>query len=330
MNQSRLEWKVGVFVVVSLLALAVLLVSFSKNTGLFSPTYEILMESRNVGGIIPGAKVKMAGVTIGDVRSVDLPQDSEHVVLRLEILSQYAIHKGAKFRIESAGFLGDQYIFISRGDTAAEELQDGAVVQGEEPFNLEQTARSAASLLETFDETASLLKKAAERLDQSLLSEAALQDLTNAVGNLRTASDRAVGILERIERLVETNSPGIQQSVTNAAAFSQRMNEVAKEFQLTLASNKTVFAETMSNFSKASEHARDLLAGLQEGKGLAGSLFKEGSMERDFTQTLSNLNTLISNLNAHGLFYKPRRSLSNAYSLPDYMYPGKRSFFPDQ
>src|SRR5512140_2867067 len=100
MNSSRLEWKVGLFVVISLALAAALIMKFSKSNSVFTKTYETLLVTSNVGGIRPGATVLMAGVQVGTVRSIDLDESGKIVVLHAQIQSRYHIHHDARFTIE--------------------------------------------------------------------------------------------------------------------------------------------------------------------------------------------------------------------------------------
>ncbi len=64
MNQSRLEWKVGLFVFIGLVLLAALLLAFSKGTTFFRPTYDLLSARPNRGrpeAPRPGAHVRRPG-----------------------------------------------------------------------------------------------------------------------------------------------------------------------------------------------------------------------------------------------------------------------------
>src|SRR5690242_2327958 len=113
MNKSRLEWKVGLFVFVGLVLLAVLMLKFSKGTTfLRGATYTILLRAANVGGLKVRSQVLMAGVQIGTVSDIRLAPSGTTVTISLRLFSQYAIHKDARFGIEQSGFLGDQYVAI--------------------------------------------------------------------------------------------------------------------------------------------------------------------------------------------------------------------------
>ena len=61
MDKSRIEIKVGLFVLVGLVLTAVALIQFSKGTSLFRGTYTLRLHATNVGGIKERAGVLLAG-----------------------------------------------------------------------------------------------------------------------------------------------------------------------------------------------------------------------------------------------------------------------------
>src|SRR5262245_55271529 len=81
MSQSRLEWKVGLFVAVGLVLLASLLLEFSKGAPLFQPGYSILLRAPNVGGLKVRAQVLMAGVEVGRVSDIKLSPSGTNVTI---------------------------------------------------------------------------------------------------------------------------------------------------------------------------------------------------------------------------------------------------------
>src|SRR5579859_64349 len=112
MDKSRLETKVGLFVFVGLVLLAVLLIQFSKGTSIFRGTYELRLHADNVGGLKQRAAVLLAGVQVGGVSDIQLPEDGKSVTILLKIYKGRKIYQDARFVIQQSGFLGDQYIAI--------------------------------------------------------------------------------------------------------------------------------------------------------------------------------------------------------------------------
>src|SRR5882757_9004576 len=112
MDKSRLEIKVGLFVLIGLVLLAIVAVQFSKGTSLFRGTYELKLKAINVGGIKKSAGVLLAGVQVGTVSEIKLDKGGKSVLIRLKIYNDFQIYHDARFVIEQAGFLGDQYVSV--------------------------------------------------------------------------------------------------------------------------------------------------------------------------------------------------------------------------
>jgi phospholipid/cholesterol/gamma-HCH transport system substrate-binding protein len=319
MNTSRLEWKVGLFVLLSLAFAAALIMKFSKGTSVLTRTYELLLSTSNVGGIRPGASVLMAGVRVGSVKSVDLDPSGKTATMHVQIESRYLIREDAFFSMEQAGFLGDQYISITPVSNTAPVLKPGASVVVEEAFNLQEAARSGTSLLRKVDQTVSKVNGIVDRIDRTILSEQALTNLAVAVSNFRLASDRALTTLHGVDELVQTNTPPLTVAVSNLVEFSEQLNLVSEELRLAVATNRVEITAAIKNIDTATLRINDLLQGLQSGQGLIGSLLRNPQLEQHFSATISNLSVVSSNLSQHGLLWKPRAKSSVA-AAP---YPGK-------
>jgi len=325
MNTSRLEWKVGLFVLLSLVLAAALIMKFSKGTSVFTPKYELLLVTSNVGGIKPGASVLMSGVEIGKVRAVDLNESGKTVTMHVQILSRYKIHRDAQFTIEQAGFLGDQYISIAPGANLEKELKDGETNTCAEPFNLQEVARSAAGLLRRVDQTAAKLNEAVGRIDQTVLSEQTLTNFSSGVANFRLVSERALTTLQAVDDLVQTNSPPLNTAISNLVEFSEQLDAVTAELQLAVATNRVEITSAIKNIESGTVHVNELLSDLQAGKGLAGGILKDEQLREQFSSTVSNLSVLSSNLSTHSLFwnfFSRRKPPETSTRTPD--YSGKR------
>src|SRR5437773_6602338 len=177
MSESPRVVKVGLFVFIGLILIALLLLKFSKSGALFARVYRINLVTRNVAGIKAGAAVLMAGVPIGNVEDVDLGPEGRTVVIHLRILERYKIHEDARFLIEQAGFLGDQYVAIVPRANEAPLIIPDQTMTGEEPFNFQEIARSAAGMMQRVDQVVGNLNEAVTRIDQLLLSQETLTNL---------------------------------------------------------------------------------------------------------------------------------------------------------
>ena len=378
MSQSRVEWKVGGFVAIGLVLLALLVLNFSKGLSLLKPSYGVRLKTTSVGGIKEKAAVLLAGVTVGNVSHVELAPDSKSVIIFLRIYSKHEIPGDALFNIEAQGFLGDQYVSISPTANALPPLPKDGSAQREcrAPFNIQDAARDALGLIQRLDQAAQKIDVAVDRVNKNVLSEATMTNFAALVANFRVVAEqtrtvteraiavtdqavalekKAIGTLDRVDVLLVTNTVPIQLAVSNVLRFSEQLNRVAADLQDTVGSNRPSFQAALRNLETATAQVTNLLGDVQSGRGLAGALLKDEALARNFKQlsadlpaisgqvgsAISNVNSLtvdahlvmtnlnsflgdgrlfvsdgrllaghgallLSNLNAHGLFYKPK------------------------
>ncbi|MFW6021235.1 MAG: outer membrane lipid asymmetry maintenance protein MlaD [Guyparkeria sp.] len=126
MNVQRgVELVVGLFVLAGIAALMVMALQWSNFGTSRVSGYEITARFDNVGGLSVQSPVKLAGLTIGRVESIEIHPDTFQAEVRMVIDDQYDNLPTDSFaNIYTAGLLGSQYVEISPGG-AMEALEDG-------------------------------------------------------------------------------------------------------------------------------------------------------------------------------------------------------------
>jgi phospholipid/cholesterol/gamma-HCH transport system substrate-binding protein len=97
---------VGVFVLIGLAAFLGMIYALGRARRLFEPRYTIHAEFGEVGGLVEGATVRLAGVQIGRVTGVRLPPEpGGKVRVDLTIGRQFAnrVRKDSVARLETQG-----------------------------------------------------------------------------------------------------------------------------------------------------------------------------------------------------------------------------------
>ncbi len=323
MDSPKLSLKVGFFVAVALSVIAFLLLSFSKGPGMLTRTYDIVVKSANVGGLKVGASVMVSGVNVGRVREITLAADGRAVLIRCQILGEHQVHADAHFEIEQSGFLGDQHVAILPGANAGEVLRDGAVVEAQEPFNLQEAARSAVGLMQKLDTAAGRIDAAVERVDTVLLGPDNLLSISNTVVQLNEVSRRAGEAVADVQQLIRSNSPAVAGTLSNLNAFSATLTTVATNLDAVIDGNRAGLEATLASLRQAAGDVRSLTGDLQQGRGVAGALLKDEALRDQVASMVGNLTVLSSNLSQHGILWKPdrTRSLEN-----DTGYTGRNPF----
>lgn len=320
MNEKRLEIKVGAFAIIALVVLAAILLVFSKGEGWFASTYTLRLRADNVGGLKARSSVLISGVPVGTVTGTELSPDGKGVTILLKIQKRYGIHRDALFNVEQIGLLGDQYVVITPTENKGPLLQDGDEVDCRAPFSVQALAASAVGFIQRVDEATKMLKETMTRINDIFLTKQTLTNLSQTVGNLRSASERAGALVENLDQLVSTNSPSFAVALTNFARFSEDLNRLAGEVRETLSENRSSLAGTVKNLEDSSRTVRGLANDLDQGKGLAGAMLKDEQIRVNLSATLANLTTLSSNLARFGLLHKPKSSKPARDPRPP--YPG--------
>ena len=301
--KSKTEWKVGLFIAISLVVAVALVLNFAKGISPLTKTYSLNLTTKNVDGIVRNAVVMMAGVPIGNVSKIKLNTDKSEVTITILIEEEFKIREGSKFHIETAGFLGDKYIGIMpTRNQDAPMLTDGATVPCEESFDLMRVARSTSGVVDQLNTATTQITNIIERIDSKLLDEKTLTDLAAGLRNLRDISENASKTIASVDLLITTNTPPIQQAIGNVVDFSKELKTAGGELRSIIDTNRVVVNESMANIKNTTESLNKLIAAAERGEGLAGKLFADEELAQNIVTLSSNLNEVSVKLNRRGLW----------------------------
>jgi len=307
MSGPRYLIRVGLFFIVALCLMGALLLVFSKGLQWFTPSYTLRLRADNIGGLKSRSSVLVSGVAVGRVVDADLSSDGRGVTILLRIRKRYRIHRDARFVVEQVGLLGDQFVVIYPNENKGPVLLDNDEVRCEPPANLQEVTRSTVEFIRRVDQTARVLNDAIERVNDLVLSERTLTNLSSGLQNFRQVSDRANIIMDRLDLLLATNSAPVHVAVTNVVAFTEALNRLGEEVRVTLHENRSGISNTVRGLEDSSAQLNRLTRDLAAGNGALGSLFRDASVQRNLSNALANLAAATSNIANYGLLYKPRK-----------------------
>jgi hypothetical protein len=148
---SKTFW-LGVFIVATLGILAAGVFLIGDREFLFSSTFPLKAEFRNVAGLPVGADVRVAGMREGTVQRIELPGEpggNVTVLMKMQHATRDIVRKDSVASIKTEGLLGDQYIDISSGSKAAPQVASGDTIRSEAPIDVGATANSLAAQTKT-------------------------------------------------------------------------------------------------------------------------------------------------------------------------------------
>ncbi|MBF6057225.1 MULTISPECIES: outer membrane lipid asymmetry maintenance protein MlaD [Thiomicrorhabdus] len=128
-KQARIEIWVGIFVLMSLVALLMIAFQVSNFSALKErPSYQISAQFDNIGGLKVRAPVKLSGVVIGRIDAISVDKRTFRAKVDMSIYSDFNdLPNDTSASILTSGLLGDQYIGLEPGGEE-EVLHNGSEI----------------------------------------------------------------------------------------------------------------------------------------------------------------------------------------------------------
>jgi phospholipid/cholesterol/gamma-HCH transport system substrate-binding protein len=312
MRNLTTELKVGVLILAGL----TLIVSASVVVTGWRPgqggTYKLFVYFDNVSGLLAQSPVNVAGVKIGQIKSIELAGSRARV--ELQILNKFAVHADAQATIRSLGVLGDKYIELTLGSDSQPMLVEGdTIVAVSAPSDLDTLIVSLSGILADVKSVTSSLntvlggEKGEQRLDNIMEQ---IQRTTSDLSRITAATNSQIDIIlanikgftGALDRMTTTNETNVQETLKNLKDLTGELRELAVQ-------NRTSLDRIITNLDTFS-----------------GSLAKDGPVITDnlrglLTDNRQALNNTIANLDRS--FSKLDSTMGNLKSITDKMDKGQ-------
>lgn len=236
-----------------LVLVAALLVALAREHHWGEPMVPLQLTSRHAGGLRPGQEVRISGLPVGQVTSLQLEPDAS-VLVRLQVAKRYAALIGPKSAASQSqeGIVGDHFLEISPDPQPGGKGTDlrGRSIRYEQPVALstlmQQLLRTQRDLQATLRNTRQLtardlpdtLREARRSLSGVSRLTATLQQESVATGpELRASlrdSRRSLGGVNQLTRTLQQETAAtapdlrasLQQLSRTGASAEQTSNEV--------------------------------------------------------------------------------------------------------
>jgi phospholipid/cholesterol/gamma-HCH transport system substrate-binding protein len=294
---TALQLRVGVFVLASLLVFAGLVYMLGRSAGLFERQYRLIASFGRTGGLIQGATVRLAGVPVGRVGQIRLPEGSS-VKVRVELLVarrvQDRIRADSLARIETLGLLGDKIIDISLGSPGAAVLPEGGELQTEEPFDTAHLTQQGSELLRNLADLSTELRTTLARITASSVG-ADVAETARALRSLATEIERGQGVLHRL-----VYDPKLGTALADAGETLRQVGETVRRIDRVLADPRTASLageaeRTLAEARAGAERINRILREVEEGRGTLHALvYDEGRVLKDLEGLLARAGTLLA------------------------------------
>lgn len=275
--------RVGLLVSGALLTLMVFLFFIGSEQKIFARKNEYLVQLENVTGLAEGNPVKMAGVTIGVIKDIQLPRDPKERNVKIELMidRKYAerVRGDSRARLKKLGLLaGDSYVDITPGTPRFEVLEPGSLIPSQRQTNVDQLLSSGEDLVDNLVQISYSLKNILSRVDRG---EGLLGELTSAPETKQRLTDTLLTTLNKTNAALTHMESG--KGVAGKLIYDDKY---AEELTASIASAARNLDAITTNVQGS----------LQSGNGMVGALLSDPEGKRKVYELVENLRVTSANL----------------------------------
>ena len=303
MNEQNMRFRIGVFVLSSLILLAALVMLFGRWPTLFKRPDHYVIIFQNAPGVEEGTPVRRSGVRIGQVLKVELDDATGRVRAIIDIDRPHPLYETDQAVLVHGILSGDTSIDFAPArmiapDTEPVRLQPGAEliggVQADVPMLLNQTSAMVPTAQQALDEIRATLKryeKVAPLVEDALKQYTELGKALNAAApdfrdTLKNVKD-AVPEFRALVKTAQGLEPDLRKTNEEVQVAIRNWGRVGERVNVLLESNETKLTETVDRVNQAAGRALALLSDENQ-KNINETL-------RNFSATSKNLDSLSRN-----------------------------------
>ncbi len=326
MSENQLQFRVGLFVIVAVLAMVAMIFQFGELHTLWQPKYAISVWFESAPSVYHDTPVRRNGVTIGSVSDVRFDDKRGGVIVVLEIRNEVKLRKDARARLVNS-LLGDATIEFSPGRDQA-FLPAGAVLEGDLPTDpaelitrldqkfsatvdsfhatskeWQQVGRNINGLIDTNrGNLNTVVESSVEALHQFTVAmrnaEKTLADTQQIVAdpknqeNLRRTLASMPQLVEQTQQTIAAVKSAVEKMDQNLA----NLNEVTTPLAKRSATLTTRLEVTLTNLEVLSDELAQFAQLLSKQDGSVRKFVEDPELYRNLSQSSGSLAVLLRNL----------------------------------
>jgi len=286
--------KLGLFVIAGITFLVLTLYMIGKNKNILGDTFSIRARVAAVNGLVAGNNVRLKGIDVGTVKSIQLESDTS-VIITMLIDKKYQtfIRKNAVVSIGTDGLMGNRLVNINAGSGAVDRAQPGDILYSLKPVETDEMLRTLNTTNNNIEKISTNLHEITLKINNSkslwgLLADTVITaDLKEAVRSFRDAGANTRRLTREADALIHDyrNGNGLAPALfTDTILVSQLKQSID---QLRNASEKT--SATMTNVNR-------LIEQVKQGDGTAGMLLADTALRNSLRRSVINIETSSSKL----------------------------------
>jgi phospholipid/cholesterol/gamma-HCH transport system substrate-binding protein len=290
------ELKTGVMTIVAVTIAVVTIVMLTGGRGFFWERYTLKTRFDNVAGLKPGSPVRVAGVEVGSVSSVDdFVGEEVDVTFEVNEAMRERITTGSVASLGSVSLLGESAVDITPSTTGTPIPEWGYVTPGITKGGIADVAAQAQASVAEITKLVTDIRTGKGTVGRLMTDEQLYNDLqafAASAGDLTRGIRDGRGTFGRL-----MTDPKAADALEASMANIQRMTDQINAGQGSLGKlvKDDAFANSL-NAATASFH--ELAAKLNRGEGTAGKLMTDQALYNKLDAVTGRFDELLTKLNA--------------------------------
>ncbi len=278
--KNTLETRLGLFVALAVLALAIILETVG-GPEMFKKGTHINALFAGIQDLKKGDPVKMAGVEIGRVEDISLDETNNKVKVRMKVSPQAGVKTDSIATIKFTGLMGQNFVAIDFGSPNAARLKDDQYLN-----TVEQPDLSA--IMTKLDSVAS----GVENLTKSFTGDKIDNLLGPFTDFLKANREPLTGTISNLQSITANLSFQISEGKGTLGKLIK--DDALYNTALTTISN---FQDTATEVKATVTDARKIVDDINAGQGTVGKLMKDEKLYREATESMTNLKEILQKVN---------------------------------
>jgi len=268
MSNNTSTVKLGIFIFAGLAILVLGIFLIGDKDALFSSTFEVKTYFKDIQGLKNGATVRLSGIDVGTVSSVEIVNDTTgrvEVVMNIKKDVARFIRYDTRASIETEGLVGNKVVVLKIGSSTAEQVKEGGVITSQEPIGFAQV----------IEETQGIMR----------YTKQITKDLSDIVGRVNRG-EGSIGKLLVDEELYKNATQLTKRADESLEGITGEVNQLTDLFNELGMGVKTV----VNNVNSVVTDLDTIIVGVKQGKGALGSMLVEGTQfDSTFASALRNI-----------------------------------------
>ena len=281
-NKKSTEFKVGLFTIIAIIALAASYMWFTEVLQNKDMTI-VKVKFHNAGNIEVGSSVTVSGVKKGRVKKIEVAPNG--VVIDLQVKIDFPLKEGTQFSVIESNLMGDVQVEIIPS-SEGENLDLTLVQSGEKRYGMMKLVSELSGVITDF---------------QVMMNKIAGDE--NIVMQIDSVIDTTQMVISKINRSLDKNSEEFEKLIINANQLTAKLNKLVTTNEESISNSMEKSSEvivsinsTLDDIKETSTSIRNITEKMQSEKSSINKLMSEDALYENLMRSSARLDSLLKDI----------------------------------